>query len=62
MEVVVACNTLLSQCRRVDSRGVQNIASQGNETEVFQKKKFISFSKESEKTMLAIETFHYKTN
>ena len=36
MEVVVACNTLVSQCHCVESHGGQNITRQVNETEVFQ--------------------------
>ena len=40
VEVVVACNTLMSECRCVESHGWQNIARQVNETEVFQLQKF----------------------
>jgi hypothetical protein len=63
VEVVVTCNTLVSQCRCVESHGGQNTARQLDETEVYHLQKiFISFSKESAKTMLARETFYYKTN
>jgi hypothetical protein len=40
VEVVVACNMLVSQCRCVESHGWQNITRQVNETEVFQLQKF----------------------
>jgi hypothetical protein len=44
VEVVVDCNTLVSQCRCVESHGVHNIARQIKETEVFQLSSQYTFS------------------